>query len=54
MLQSAGRLEGGGNAATRRYTRLLRYDIGKGKGKGEKKVKYSGEWVIPLPMFVDG
>ncbi|VBB82137.1 Putative protein of unknown function [Podospora comata] len=51
MLQSAGRLEGGGNAATRRYTRLLRYDVSKGKGK---KVKYSGEWVVPLPTFTDG
>ncbi|KAK4170736.1 esterase-like activity of phytase-domain-containing protein [Triangularia setosa] len=53
MLQSAGRLEGGGNAATRRHARLLRYDVGKGKGKGQK-VKYSGEWVVPLPTFTDG
>ncbi|KAK4194065.1 esterase-like activity of phytase-domain-containing protein [Triangularia verruculosa] len=54
MLQSAGRLEGGQNAETRRHTRLLRYDISKGKGKAQKKVKYSGEWVVPLPTFTDG
>ncbi|KAK4195609.1 esterase-like activity of phytase-domain-containing protein [Triangularia verruculosa] len=54
MLQSAGRLEGGQNAATRRHTRLLKYDIGKGKGKAQKKVQYSGEWVVPLPTFTDG
>ncbi|KAK0659200.1 esterase-like activity of phytase-domain-containing protein [Cercophora samala] len=56
MLQSAGRLEGGQNATTRRHARLLRYDVskGKGKGQGERKVKYSGEWVVPLPTFTDG
>ncbi|KAK3991549.1 esterase-like activity of phytase-domain-containing protein [Cladorrhinum sp. PSN332] len=55
MLQSAGRLEGGQNAATRRNARLLKYQVGKEKKGGEKRreVKLEGEYVVPLPVFTD-
>ncbi|KAK4158837.1 esterase-like activity of phytase-domain-containing protein [Cladorrhinum sp. PSN259] len=68
MLQSAGRLEGGQSATTRRNSRLLKYSVGKedddkkGKGKGKGKgqgqgkinVELEGEYVVPLPVFTDG
>ncbi|KAK4223748.1 esterase-like activity of phytase-domain-containing protein [Podospora fimiseda] len=60
MLQSAGRLEGGQNAATRRNARLLKYHVdnhGKGKGKGksedQREIKLEEEYVVPLPVFTD-
>ncbi|KAK0702362.1 esterase-like activity of phytase-domain-containing protein [Lasiosphaeris hirsuta] len=51
LLQSAGRREGGSNAATRRYARFLRYST---SASGKKTiVKYDAEYVVPLPVFVD-
>lgn len=47
LLQSAAQQEGGSNAATRRYTRFLHYDI-----KDKKKAPtYLAEYVVPLPQF---
>jgi hypothetical protein len=49
LLQSAARQEGGSNAATRRYTRLLQYSLG---GDSPTPV-YEAEYVVPLPTFTN-
>jgi hypothetical protein len=50
LLQSAAQQEGGSNAATRRNTRFLHYDI-----KDKKKAPvYVAEYVVPLPTFSNG
>lgn len=55
MLQSATRQEGGaGSSSQRRMARLLRYGIkrdGRGRVRG---TPFEGEWVVPLPTYVDG
>lgn len=48
MLQSAMIQDGGLDKTTNRYTRMLEYDI---SGKG--KAKLSGEYVVPLPQYID-
>ncbi|OIW34207.1 outer membrane autotransporter [Coniochaeta ligniaria NRRL 30616] len=47
LLQSAARQEGGSNAATRRYTRLLQY------GLDSPTPVYEAEYVVPLPTFTN-
>ncbi|KAH9891426.1 esterase-like activity of phytase-domain-containing protein [Xylariomycetidae sp. FL2044] len=48
LLQAAAVQEGGLEKQTQRYTRLLRYDVSE-----KLSPVYSGEWVVPLPAYVD-
>jgi len=45
LLLQSSTLQDGGTATTRRNTRLLEWDL--------KKKKFSGEWVVQLPVFKD-
>jgi hypothetical protein len=47
LLQSAANQEGGLDKKTKRYTRLLKYDISSGTPR------YAREFVVPLPLYVD-
>ncbi|KAF2425837.1 outer membrane autotransporter [Tothia fuscella] len=49
LLQSAARQEGGAEAETRRYTRLLQYKLDK-----KKSPTYVAEYVVPLPIIANG
>ncbi|KAI1750757.1 esterase-like activity of phytase-domain-containing protein [Xylaria castorea] len=48
LLQAATVQEGGLNKQTERYTRFLKYDI-----SNRLAPIYSGEWIVPLPLYVD-
>ncbi|KAI0186228.1 esterase-like activity of phytase-domain-containing protein [Xylaria flabelliformis] len=48
LLQAATVQEGGLNKQTQRYTRFLKYDI-----RNRLAPVYSGEWIVPLPLYVD-
>ncbi|CAI6340151.1 unnamed protein product [Periconia digitata] len=50
LLQSATMQEGGKKSSDRRYTRFLKYKIGK-KGK---EVEYDSEYIVPLPVLPTG
>lgn len=49
LLQSAAEQEGGASAPTRRHVRLLAYSL----SDEEAPPTYAGEWVVPLPTFVN-
>jgi len=67
LLQSAARQEGGSDAATRRYARLLQYSIaGSGPGPrdypshgpddrpgGGSRAVFTAEYVVPLPTYLN-
>ncbi|KAI0469185.1 esterase-like activity of phytase-domain-containing protein [Xylaria cf. heliscus] len=48
LLQAATVQEGGLNKQTQRYTRFLKYDV-----SNRLAPIYSGEWIVPLPLYVD-
>ncbi|RYC54424.1 hypothetical protein CHU98_g11785 [Xylaria longipes] len=48
LLQAATVQEGGLNKQTQRYTRFLKYDV-----SDRLAPTYSGEWIVPLPLYVD-
>lgn len=50
LLQSAAIQEGGSKAPNRRHTRLLSYSLPSNCGG---KPEYDGEWVVPLPTFIN-
>jgi hypothetical protein len=45
LLLQSSTIQDGGTATTRRNTRLLEWDL--------KKKKFTGEWVVQLPVFKD-
>lgn len=49
MLQSASINDGGANKTNSRYVRLLKYAL----DRNGKNPKLDGEWVVPLPVFVE-
>jgi hypothetical protein len=59
LLQSAAMQEGGLNSATRRYTRLVQYEIGGGHyshddgrwKRGSNSFNLVAEYVVPLPVY---
>lgn len=54
LLQSATLQDGGVKKTTRRYTRLLKYSIQKGKSHSHASAPvYEAEYVVPLPTFTD-
>ncbi|KAI3321154.1 esterase-like activity of phytase-domain-containing protein [Xylariaceae sp. AK1471] len=48
LLQAATVQEGGLNKQTERYTRFLKYDV-----SDKLAPVYAGEWIVPLPLYVD-
>ncbi|KAI1111481.1 esterase-like activity of phytase-domain-containing protein [Nemania sp. NC0429] len=48
LLQAATVQEGGLEKQTQRHTRFLKYDI-----RNKRAPVYTGEWVVPLPLFND-
>jgi hypothetical protein len=50
LLQSAAWQEGGSKAPNRRHTRLLAYSL---PGNCGGTPEYDGEWVVPLPTYVN-
>ncbi|KAI8628800.1 esterase-like activity of phytase-domain-containing protein [Xylariaceae sp. FL1651] len=48
LLQAATVQEGGLEKQTERYTRFLKYDI-----SDRLSPVYDGEWIVPLPLYVD-
>ena len=53
LLQSAAEQEGGQKSSTRRYTRLLKYNISRCYDSNPGAPTYVGKWVVPLPTYQD-